>query len=490
MDTFMQLVLKIAASAGIGLLIGLEREWAHKDAGVRTFALVSLLGTCAWLVAPGLAFAQFSLVVLVILLVNGYAAWKQHGLQITTSVALAVANVLGMAVGGGNFFLAFAGAVAVTALLSWKTELITLSGKLTATEIRGALLLAFISVVVYPLLPSQALDPWHILDVRSVWLTVILVSSLQFINYILLRMFGQRGIRYSALLGGLVNSAAISLFLGQDTRANADIEAEVPGYMLLADAAMILRNWVLVLLFSLPLHWQNSLPTVIILVPMMLLASVMAGLSLWRASRTHPGRPGARAANASFSEPPEPVRPAEEPGEQQARVPQTPASAAGPASLFGDDAVMERKETGDVPVQARSTQPTQRPQKRKVLQSPLALRSVCGFGLLFLSLTVVSGVARIVFGSLGFLVVIVVGALASAASSAVLLGQELAKSLVGGMPAAIAMFLATVVGLLENVVIFWLVARKSPAGRRSILLTLPVIAVGVVLALVLRVFSF
>ncbi|HEX7734504.1 MAG TPA: DUF4010 domain-containing protein [Ktedonobacteraceae bacterium] len=487
MDTFAQFALKIAASAGIGLLIGLEREWAHKDAGVRTFALVSLLGTCAWLVSPTLAFAQFSLVVLVILLINGYAAWKQHGLQITTSVALAIANVLGIALGGGNFFLAFAGTVAVTALLSWKTELITLSGKLTEAEIRGALLLVFISVVVYPLLPSQTIDPWHILNARSVWLTVILVSSLQFLNYILLRMFGHRGILYSALLGGLVNSAAISLFLGQDARTDARIEAEAPGDILLADTAMIFRNWLLVLLFSLPLNWRSSLSTVIILLPMMLLAAAMAGLALWRTRQVYPSRPGSRAVSGPSSEPPEPGKSETESAGRQQQVPESSTSAGAPAPLFEEETQVELGETGGASMETRPAQPDQRPDRGKTLKSPLALRSVCGFGLLFLSLTVASGAAKFLFGSFGFLVVIVVGALASAASSAVLVGQELAQSMVGGMPAAIAMFLATVVGLLENVVIFWLVARKPLVGLRSILLTLPVIAVGVLLVIVMRV---
>jgi hypothetical protein len=33
----------IGISLGIGLLIGLEREWAHKDVGLRTFALLEAM---------------------------------------------------------------------------------------------------------------------------------------------------------------------------------------------------------------------------------------------------------------------------------------------------------------------------------------------------------------------------------------------------------------------------------------------------------------
>src|SRR5579864_4383234 len=73
MDASLLLAIKVAASACIGLLIGLERQWAHKEAGVRSFAIVTLLGTLTWLVEPALALVQFAAVLLLILLVNVYA---------------------------------------------------------------------------------------------------------------------------------------------------------------------------------------------------------------------------------------------------------------------------------------------------------------------------------------------------------------------------------------------------------------------------------
>lgn len=117
--------------------------------------------------------------------------------------------------------------------------------------------------------------------------------------------------------------------------------------------------------------------------------------------------------------------------------------------------------------------------QKRSLRSPLSLRSVLSFGLLFLLLTILSGLGKLLFGSLGFLSVIVIGALASAASSSVLVGQELARRTLAGFPAAIAMFLATLVGLFENVAIFWGVTRKSSLSFRLLLLTFPIVAAGV-----------
>lgn len=128
-----------------------------------------------------------------------------------------------------------------------------------------------------------------------------------------------------------------------------------------------------------------------------------------------------------------------------------------------------------------SQQSNQQGFQKRLLHSPLELRSVLGFGTLFLTLTVVSGLAERLFGTLGFLAVMVVGALASAASSAVLVGQHLAGGQLGGTPAAIALFLATVVGLLLNVALFWAVTHRTGLSMRLLVSTGPIVLIGVVM---------
>jgi hypothetical protein len=53
------IALKIAVSVGIGMLVGFEREWSNKDVGVRTFAIVALLGMIASVVSPAIAVTAF-----------------------------------------------------------------------------------------------------------------------------------------------------------------------------------------------------------------------------------------------------------------------------------------------------------------------------------------------------------------------------------------------------------------------------------------------
>jgi len=435
MDALLLLAAKVAASACIGMLIGLERSWAHKEAGVRSFAIATLLGTLSWLVSPTLAYVQVGIVLVVLILVNVYAMRNEQPPEITTSLALAAANVLGIVIGMGNFFLAFTSALVVTALLAWKTELITFISKLTVAEIRSTILFGFIAGVIYPLLPNRFIDPWQVLNPRSVWLTVVIVSGLSFVNYVLLRQFGTRGIRYSAILGGLVNSAATVALLGQEVRDDATAVAEAPTNVVLSDLAMILRNCALVVIFSFPQGIRASMSTVIVLVPMMLAAGIVALFDLLggRRSKQKPSHHLEQEAPQQF--------------EQEA------------------------------------------PQKRR-LESPLELRSVLGFSMLFLSLTVISGLANRLFGTIGFLVIVVVGAVASAASSSVLVGQQLSRGHVAGSPAAIAMFLATLVGLLENVVIFWIVTRMPGPSLRLLLLTAPIVLAGILVVVLVTIFGW
>lgn len=424
MDTSLLLAEKVAASTAIGLLIGLEREWAHKETGIRTFTIATLLGTLAWIVSPTLAFVEVSAVLIVIILVNIYSLSQDQPLQITTSLALATTNVLGVLVGSGSFFLAFACAIVIATLLSWKTELKTFTSKLTVAEIRGALLLAFIAAVVYPLLPDQNVGPFNSVNPHSIWLTVIIISALNFFNYILLRVIGPRGIPYSAVLGGLVNSAAISHFLGQELKRDKGASASMaPINLVLADLAMILRNAILVIVFSWSAQLRAAIATAIVLGSMILVAGIIVLISWLR-------------------------------------------------SL---------KESSDT-----SKQPS--PQKVPLI-SPLDLRYVLTFAVLFLLLTIISGIGQHFFGSAGFIFVAIVGALVSTTSSSILIGNYAKMHLLAPPGVAAVIYFATLVGLVENIAIFFAVSRERGITLRMALLSLPIILIGAVALALLILFG-
>jgi uncharacterized membrane protein (DUF4010 family) len=206
--------LTIGGGLGIGLLIGLERERNPAGkAGVRTFALVSLLGTLtallgayvdgAWLLPAGLLAVTGMLIV-------AYARVAPTEDPGTTTVAAAgVAYLLGALAGLGEATLAAALAIVVTALLYFKPELESWSAALKREEQVSLLQFLVITFIVLPVLPDRTYGPYGVLNPREIWLMVVLIAGVGVASYMAMRVAGERhGTLLTGLLGGLVSSTA------------------------------------------------------------------------------------------------------------------------------------------------------------------------------------------------------------------------------------------------------------------------------------------
>lgn len=256
-----EVATKIAIALGIGLLVGLERQWSQKDVGVRTFSITALLGCLSVLISVQVAAICLVGVLVLVAFMNGRSLLVDRSLEMTTSVALIVTFILGALAGLGHFFTPIASAILMVMLLAWKTELQRFAGDLKLSEIRGAVLLGLIGFVIYPLLPNRFIDSWHLLNPRQSWLIVIIVAGLGFANYVLLRIFSSRGLYYTAVLGGLVNSTATAAELSRtvlssesDTSGteanNTAANNTLVALILLTSVAMFVRNLVILAIFA------------------------------------------------------------------------------------------------------------------------------------------------------------------------------------------------------------------------------------------------
>jgi uncharacterized membrane protein (DUF4010 family) len=154
-----EIATKLLLSLGIGLLVGFEREWSHKDLGGRTFTIISLFGMLAALIAPLFVFIGLTGVIALVVVANLGALRNQRALETTTSGALLVTFALGVLIGQGHVFTPTASAIVMTLLLALKPQLSRFAGGLTQEEIRGAILLGLIGFVIYPVLPNRFVDP-------------------------------------------------------------------------------------------------------------------------------------------------------------------------------------------------------------------------------------------------------------------------------------------------------------------------------------------
>jgi len=245
-----EVAAKIAVSLGIGLLVGIEREWSNKDLGARTFALTALLGTLAVLFAPSITAISFVGVLIIVGIANVRSLLVDRTLEATTSAALLVTFVLGALAGQGHLFTPVASAVVMTMLLAWKVELHRFAGGLQPQEIRSAVLLGLLGLVVYPLLPDRFVDRWELINPRQLWLTVIVIAGVGFVNYVLLKIYGSRGLYLSGFLGGFVNSSAAALELAKTMVGSEVSSGTATAALLLTVVAMFARNLLIVALLS------------------------------------------------------------------------------------------------------------------------------------------------------------------------------------------------------------------------------------------------
>jgi uncharacterized membrane protein (DUF4010 family) len=105
--------------------------------------------------------------------------------------------------------------------------------------------------------------------VRSAWVTVILIAGIGFVNYVLLKVYARGAVELTGFFGGLVNSTVTVTALAARVREQHGLVAATYRGILLATAAMLIRN-VVVLAILAPMAALAAVPSLVF----MLVASV------------------------------------------------------------------------------------------------------------------------------------------------------------------------------------------------------------------------
>ncbi len=385
--------IKIAMALAVGMLVGFERESANKDVGTRTFGLTALLGALSVLISPQYGLAAMIGMIVLIAFLNARSMIGSGALEITTSAALLVTYALGALIGLGHTFTPVASAILMTLLLAWKVELRKFAGGVSIDELRSAVLLGLIGLVIYPVLPNRFIDRWELVNLRQAWVSVVVIASIAFVNYVLLRLYSTRGLYWTAILGGLVSNRA----------AVAELMAVVSGdriavVVLLATVAMFIRNIVLLALFA----------------------------------------------------------------------PQALFTAVGPLFAMACAALL-----------LRSGKPESEPGQELTLGSPISLRRVLGYGILFLAIQVVGTLAARLFGNLGLMVASGISGVASSASTTVAVANLAASGKITAELAGTAAVIGSMTSALTNVPVVFKRLPRAIVFRIASSTTLQIV-VGIV----------
>ncbi len=238
----------LATALALGLLVGLQRERSDSAvAGIRTFPLITVLGTVCGLLfpmlGPSVVVAGFGGVIALIVIANVLRAKSaSSGSGATTEAAALLMFAVGAYVPLGSATVATAIGVGVAGLLNAKDYLHAFAGKLGDRDVHAIMRFALMSFIILPLVPNRTFGPFDVLNPYQVWLMVVLVVGMSLGGFLLYKFVqGRAGLLFSGLFGGMISSTATTVSYARRSAASPDLAAPAAFVILVASSVMYAR---------------------------------------------------------------------------------------------------------------------------------------------------------------------------------------------------------------------------------------------------------
>ncbi len=266
MDMDIGLFKTFGEALAIGFLIGIERykdrsQDEKKSAGLRTFTIFSLLGAvCGLLPIP---YTVITLGALIVFLSMGYYRRAVESYGMTTEVAALLTFWLGYLMHQYEM-LAISSGIILVILLALKQVLHDfVRNQIREVELFDTLKFLAVVFVVFPLLPNRNMGPYDFFNPTHIWTLIILVSTVSYLGYVLTRVLGnERGLMISALIGGVVSTTAVTMFLAERVK-RAPVQSRICGVTgVMANAIQFPRLLLLVWIINAQLGMLLAVPLI------------------------------------------------------------------------------------------------------------------------------------------------------------------------------------------------------------------------------------
>ncbi|HET9902967.1 MAG TPA: DUF4010 domain-containing protein [Xanthobacteraceae bacterium] len=298
---------RLAVALGIGLLFGLERGWKQREdapgsrtAGIRTFALIGLLGGIVGTMARGADLAGAGGIVLAVALGTFFVTFalacrdenRSEGVySATTAIAGMVAFSLGAYAQWGDLRVVAAGGVAAVVVLASREALHGLVRGLTWPELRAGIVLLVMTFIALPLMPDAPVGPFGGIKPRDVWLLAIVLAAVSFVGYAAVKYMGETGgTLLAAAAGALVSSTAVTVTNARRSAMREGSPQVLAAGAVLATAVSLARVIVLVAALN-PALLSHAAPA--LLAAMAVTGGFAYGLAFRRAREPAKASPGA-----------------------------------------------------------------------------------------------------------------------------------------------------------------------------------------------------
>lgn len=308
----------------VGAAIGFERE-SRGDVdkpgavgGIRTFALVSLLGGLAgYFFSQNLFWVAGFLAVLLglfVLLYYGIGSMITKHTGLTNELAVVFTFVIGFLLTSHLLItqLTIALLVVLLLILSMKHETKNFMKGITNHETEAFISYAIIALVILPFLPNQSitlnqvpyltqlLDGYNIhlgqwaglelLNPRKIWFVVVLITGIDVVGHILGRIMGQKkSFGVASFVGGFISSTSTTQSLAQKSKSTGAVNGLV-GAAVLANLASFFQVFLLV--GPLNREWLVALTPTLLCV---IVAALVMTLLFWKMPEKKTGKKDAEA---------------------------------------------------------------------------------------------------------------------------------------------------------------------------------------------------
>jgi len=268
---------------GVALLLGLSfflglafedffaRVSQRRPGGVRTFPLLALAGGMLYLIdtAHVIAFTAGLLVFggWLVAYYGTHLAEQDETGETSVSLIVPLFNVLAYVLGAVALalppWIAVTMTVTAVLLLTGRTWLHDLAGRIDMQEIITAGQFLILTGIVLPLLPNEPVTTLTSITPRHAWLALVVVSTFSYVSYLAQRYWAAAaGGLWMAALGGLYSSTATTVVLARQAQADPAVRRHAQAGITLATAIMYIRILAITGIFNLPLAQHLALPMI------------------------------------------------------------------------------------------------------------------------------------------------------------------------------------------------------------------------------------
>lgn len=255
-----EFLIRLLVTVGVGLVLGLEREFSQFSekveifAGVRTFTLVALLGFLTALLSFTFTYWFFIFSFFCVVCIVAISYWvSAHKGSIggTTEFATILTFLIGALILIGTINASLALTVIIVVLLSLKVKLRTIIGQLTQNELYAFIRFVIIALLILPFLPNIYYGPFNVINPREVGWVIVLTSGFGFVGYVLMKFLGtNKGILLTSILGGLISSTVVTFTFSRKSSETPSLSQNFAVGIFAAATIMIIRVVLWVYIFN------------------------------------------------------------------------------------------------------------------------------------------------------------------------------------------------------------------------------------------------